>query len=144
MVPIEPYILEMQKVRDAGGVLSTEAEDLVKLYEYAKKWQEIDWLGYDARGDARSFSIGDFIELGRELFGSEFEIPTVTPGETDMGAGVAGEGASGGWGIFTEMSNALANFPDAIVVESHVYVDGYELGKATEEATITYDKSTGQ
>lgn len=144
MKPIEPYILEMQKVRDAGGVLSTEAEDLVKLYEYAQKWQEIDWLGYETRGKERSFSIEDFIELGRELFGSEFEIPTVTPGEMDMGAGVAGEGASGGWGIFTEMANTLANFPDTITVESHVYVDGYELGKATEEATITYDKSTGQ
>jgi hypothetical protein len=42
-----------------------------------------------------------------------------------------------------ELSGALESLPDKIVVESHVYVGGYELGKATEEATITYNTSTG-
>lgn len=42
-----------------------------------------------------------------------------------------------------DLSGALESIPDKIVVESHVYVGGYELGKATEEATITYNTSTG-
>lgn len=43
--------------------------------------------------------------------------------------------------IFSAAENL--NIPDKIVLESHIYVSGYELGKATEEATITYNTSTG-
>lgn len=144
---ILPHVKTLQEAKANGEVLSEEAEGILKMYSLLDEYGYTDWGAISGKFHWRisnATTPDEFMQIVRETFGAEFEIPTVTPGEMDMGAGVAGEGASGGWGVFTDMANILANFPDTITVESHVYVDGYELGKATEEATITYDKSTGQ
>ncbi len=146
MIGTKKYVDFFKDVKNRGGVLGKEAEDLIAMYDlfYSYGGEAFSADGRATWGLNHGTTVEDFLKYAAEVFGYEFEIPTVTPGEMDIGAGVAGEGASGGWSVFTEMATVLSNFPDTITVESHVYVDGYELGKATEEATITYDKSTGQ
>lgn len=150
MYEMRDYVKSFKDIKSRGGVLGKEAEDLIAMYDLFDTHGNL--LSVDGllrwSMDTNTATVEDFLRKAMEVFGADYQFPSVTP------ADVSGLPAGGGemadylgfanFSMLNELVQSVNQFPDTITVESHVYVDGYELGKATEEAIITYDKSTGQ